>query len=123
MVPIKFTWEKEIGPSMNVWFKKYQFKICACHRIKDRSIPFFGLEKYLCARCMGVLFGSFSGFFLKLLGFQIPFIFGIFLMSPLILDGLTQALNFRMSNNVIRMITGFLFGSACFIMSWKINFF
>ena len=123
MVPIKFTWEKEIGPSVNIWFKKYQFTLCACHRIKERSIPFFGLEKYLCARCMGVLFGSFLGLLLKLLGFQIPFIFGIFLMTPLILDGLTQAFHLRTSNNFIRMITGLLFGIACFTMSWKIPFF
>lgn len=41
-----------------------------------------------------------------------PLLFALALMLPLIVDGLTQLVGFRMSNNQLRLISGVLFGIA-----------
>ena len=78
--------------------------------IKDRSIWFFGLEKILCSRCLGILIGGTIGLILVINKYQIEIIWSVLLILPLIIDGFSQALKYRESNNVIRLITGFLFG-------------
>ncbi|RPI37830.1 MAG: DUF2085 domain-containing protein [Methanoregulaceae archaeon] len=42
-----------------VWVAGVGF--CFCHRRKDRSIWFFGREKVLCSRCLGILLGGTAG--------------------------------------------------------------
>jgi uncharacterized membrane protein len=78
--------------------------------MKDRSIWFFGLEKIFCSRCLGILLGGIIGLIPIILQYQIEFFWSILLLLPLSIDGLLQALTQHESNNVLRLITGCLFG-------------
>lgn len=68
-------------------------------------------EVYLCARCSGTLIGLISsiwlvGFFSSLASFILMSLSPI----PLLTDWVTQTLEWRKSNNKIRIITGFMLG-------------
>ena len=99
-----------IGPYIRLTLGQQSFIFCICHRKKERSIPFFGLEKYFCSRCLGVILGAICGVCLRILGFSISIIAMIALLLPLLLDGISQAIKIRTSNNTIRLITGYLSG-------------
>ena len=84
----------------------------SCHQQDVRSFHLNGTKLAVCSRCFGIYFG------LILASIFYPFIHEknlhpriliIFLM-PLALDGTTQLLGFRQSNNTLRFITGLLFG-------------
>lgn len=85
-------------------------KYCGCHQLPYRSFFFKGYQFPLCARCTGITLGHISAFVLA------PFhIFGIritLLMIPLALDGGIQYISQYESNNIKRVITGFLYGFA-----------
>ena len=102
--------DKNIGPVFYVNFLKRKIGFCFCHRIKDRSIWFFGLERYLCSRCLGILIGSLIGLLLVRVQYNAGLIFSVFLILPLVVDGITQGLRYRISNNFLRCATGFMFG-------------
>ena len=95
------------------------FKWIPCHRKIERSIRFGSFVFPLCARCTAILVGY--------LFLPITFIFqSIFvwwhiplLMLPLLIDGYTQKWKWRESNNVLRFITGLLFGTAHCILIVK----
>ena len=126
---IKIEWDSNIGPTLSLNIKNRNFGFCFCHRIKDRSIWFFGLEKVLCSRCLGILLGGIIGLFLVIYQYRIDLIWSILLLVPLIMDGVIQAFHYRESNNILRLITGFLFGIglqfflAMSIEFLKVNFF
>jgi len=126
---IKIEWDNNIGPVLLLNIKNHNFGFCFCHKIKDRSIWFFGLEKVLCSRCLGILLGGTIGLILVINKYQIEIIWSVLLILPLIIDGFLQALQYRESNNTLRLITGFLFGVglqfflATFISFIKIGFF
>ncbi|PEL13072.1 DUF2085 domain-containing protein [Bacillus sp. AFS017336] len=83
-----------------------------CHRKQERSFRIGSYTFPLCARCTAILVGylllpilfMFSSF---LYWWYIPI-----LMIPLLVDGYTQKWKWRESNNVLRFITGLLFGIA-----------
>lgn len=81
-----------------------------CHRREDRSIKIYSFTFPLCARCTGIVFGY---FFLPFLFFS-PYFINWWviplLMIPLLIDGFTQKWNWRVSNNILRVLTGILFG-------------
>jgi uncharacterized membrane protein len=82
-----------------------------CHQIPERSISIFGSPMGLCARC----FSFYTAFWITvpisiLIKGHKYWRFGIFLIIPLLLDGLTQLLGLRTSTNHIRIITGILAG-------------
>lgn len=96
-------------------FKKYirplyMLEFVPCHRRKDRSIVVNGKVFPICARCMMMLIGYV--FIIPLLFFSLPisFLAGVLLNVPMLLDGITQAMKKRESNNKLRMITGLLSG-------------
>ena len=103
-------WDTDVGPIVFLNIKNRRFGLCFCHRRKDRSIWFFGLEHFLCSRCLGILFGGTIGLIFVILQYRIDLFWSIFLMLPLIIDGFLQALHFRESNNMLRLTSGFLFG-------------
>jgi len=85
-----------------------------CHRLPERSV-LLGIKLPLCTRCFGFFLGILVG--LLTLLFSIIFktkiraiIFFLLMNSPLILDGITQYLNLRKSNNWLRLFTGILSG-------------
>ena len=100
----------------NLFFNRYMKLIC--HQKQERSFSFFGKQFFLCARCAGIYLTFFLGFFFFVFyhGFFLSFsflrIFLIFLVSivPLIIDGLSQLYEIRESNNILRFLTGSLFG-------------
>jgi uncharacterized membrane protein len=81
-----------------------------CHQLPSRSFFWRSYQFPLCARCTGVLLGSLLG--IPLLFFIRPSWSFLFLFLPLILDGGSQLLGWRSSNNFLRLITGMLSGIA-----------
>lgn len=84
--------------------------LCLCHHQPERSIVFLGIEKYLCARCLGICIGGIFGAILLLIHIIPSFPFIILLMIPLVVDGLIQAFIRYESTNIRRIISGALFG-------------
>jgi uncharacterized membrane protein len=110
MITLECTHQGDILPMVVLHFRTRKIAFCLCHRQKDRCVPFFGLEKLFCARCLGILLGSIAGAFSMIFFQWISPVFIIFMTAPLIFDGLSQALEFRTSNNQLRLVTGVLFG-------------
>ena len=98
-----------------------------CHRKPERSFFYKGRQFPVCARCTGMLLGylSFPLFLLNLI--HIPFYLAFVLNLPAYVDGMTQALDYRESNNTLRLITGLLsgFGQTAILsfIGKKIGFF
>lgn len=112
MVPglLTLEWNAEIGPVLFLNSGDRKIGLCFCHRRKDRSIRFFGLEQVFCARCLGILLGGAAGLVCVILHERIDLIWSLLLLLPLVLDGFLQLLRERESTNAVRLGTGFLFG-------------
>lgn len=80
-----------------------------CHRITDRSFFVRGRQFHVCARCTGILVGYALApcmFFAKHLAL---YLFPLFL-ALMAIDGGTQLMGWRESNNLLRVFSGFGFG-------------
>jgi uncharacterized membrane protein len=108
----EYTLDEQLGPILYIQIRNRKYGLCFCHRRKDRTIKFFGLENYFCSRCMGLLFGGILGILLMWIHIEIPLILLILLMIPMLVDGFLQLFSLRESNNIIRLTTGFCFGLA-----------
>jgi len=94
-----------------------------CHQRPERSFFIKGKKLPLCSRCLGIyvsfLIGVFFILFLKSYFLEITWmrLLVIFLIGfiPISIDGFTQLFGWRKSNNILRFITGIIFG---FSMSW-----
>ncbi|MBE6494525.1 MAG: DUF2085 domain-containing protein [Methanosphaera stadtmanae] len=92
-----------------------------CHQRPDRSFFFRGHQFPVCSRCTGFLVGTFV--FLVFACFvQINYTFDLLCLSiilqiPYIIDGSTQYLGYRESNNILRFITGFIGSFGLIIMA------
>ena len=113
---------KNIGPVLSITIRNKTFYLCFCHRRKDRTIHIFGLGKYLCARCQGLLIGMAFGIMLRLLGLRFSLIISLIFVSPLLIDGFTQLFKYRESNNILRFITGFLASVGIICCNMSLNF-
>lgn len=89
----------------------FVYKLISCHRLSSRSLFLRGRQFHICARCTGLLIGLPLSLFLIPLSGYIGFLFPAFLIM-LVLDGFTQRLNLRESNNKLRLITGITTGST-----------
>lgn len=108
---IQFKWDEKIGPICNLKVRDKEYTLCFCHKIKDRSIEFFGLENYFCSRCLGVYIGFITGFIFRFIfDVNINTLFFLVLTLPLIIDGFSQFFDLKESNNLLRIMTGLLFG-------------
>lgn len=112
----QFKWEN-IGPTVTIQIRNRKIKLCFCHHDPDRSIRFLGLEKFLCARCMGIIIGTIITYIVYVLFPIIPLILSGLLMVPLILDGFIQGFSSYQSNNKRRFFTGLIFGIGFFQIS------
>lgn len=95
-------------------FKSGNIKFIFCHRRPDRTFKFKGKYFPVCARCTGIYTGTLFIFilhyFIKLV-YSLDLLFlSIILMLPTAIDGMTQLLKWRESNNLLRLVTGLLFG-------------
>ena len=97
---------KKENKKVRIWL--FLMKIGAmsgCHQRPDRSF-FMGKYQFpVCARCTGILAGHVIGIilaFIQTCSWEI----GILLSIPMILDGSTQYLHWRESNQILRFLTG-----------------
>ena len=107
---LEYNWDNSIGPILYITIKNRKFGLCFCHKKKDRSIPFFGLENFFCSRCLGIFLGFLLGLIISNLFIYVSIIWAILFTMPLIFDGFTQLLHLRESNNKLRFISGIFFG-------------
>lgn len=80
-----------------------------CHRRAERSFFVAGRQFHICARCTGIFIGYATSPFLIPWRESALYLFPIALMC-MGLDGVTQNLGWRNSNNPLRLATGFAFG-------------
>jgi uncharacterized membrane protein len=109
---IRLKVDSRMGPILIFESEKIKIGFAFCHRRKDRSFKMFGYTFPLCARCTGLWLGFGMGLFFRILGLHVPSVFAIGFMLPLIIDGFTQLFGLRESNNLLRLLTGILFGIA-----------
>ncbi|MCD6382864.1 MAG: DUF2085 domain-containing protein [Thermoplasmata archaeon] len=89
-----------------------------CHHDPSRSFCYKGKPFPLCSRCTGfwgaVILFSLVGLFIKGIESLSPLLLillYIICLTPLALDGYTQYVGWRSSNNYLRFLTGFLAGA------------
>ncbi|MFB6075545.1 MAG: DUF2085 domain-containing protein [Candidatus Aenigmatarchaeota archaeon] len=94
-----------------------------CHRKESRSFHTNSHQSIVCTRCSSIYIGFLLTFvFLLLYGFyyvNISIIFAILLIVPIIIDGLTQAMKYRKSNNKLRIVSGLMLGSSFSLLLGK----
>ena len=86
-----------------------------CHQMPERSFFYKGYQFPLCARCTGLVIGYLMGiliYFLNIIIWEIA----ILLCIPLVIDGGSQYLKWRMSNQRLRLITGILCGIGIMVL-------
>ena len=87
-------------------------KVPLCNGVKSRA-PFVGRFCFpLCWRCFGLVVGSLVGYWIGFSGVIVLVrnVLGIFLLTPLVVDGLLQEIFVVESTNFRRVIFGVLFG-------------
>ena len=95
-----------IWSGLMIFFDKYW----GCHQIAERSFFIGGYQFPVCARCTGMILGYISAIVLWFLVKPVWMV--VFLVFPMLADGFTQYWGWRESNNLLRMVTGGLFGYA-----------
>ena len=78
-----------------------------CHQMPERSFFYKEYQFPVCARCTGLILGYFLGILIYSLN-VIDLKIAILLCIPLVIDGGSQYLKWRMSNQVLRLLTGVL---------------
>ena len=97
-----------------------------CHQLPQRSLSFFGTHLPVDARSYAIYLSLVLGVLLTLITDRVPRILKspwilIIAIVPILLDGVSQTiLSLRESNNLLRFVTGFIFGFcyACFFASF-----
>ena len=98
---------------------KMNYNNLICHRKPERSFFIKGHQFPVCARCTGFYTGLII-FLIYDYYFNIDYslnllILSIILLIPTSIDGFTQLLNFRQSNNTLRFLTGLIGGIGLII--------
>jgi len=103
-----------------------KFKLVFCHRIPERTFKIGKRYFPVCARCTGLYMGMFFYFIFSYLFYFdytiLYIIFGVIMVLPTFIDGLTQLISLRESNNKLRFFTGLLGGIGLLIIMTNINF-
>lgn len=102
-------------------------KIPICHRLPDRTFNIHGRYFPVCSRCTGFYIGAFS-YFTYVYFFYVQYtsyliILSLLLLIPAFLDGFTQLLNYRLSNNYLRLFTGTIGGLGLGILIKALKWF
>lgn len=89
-----------------------------CHQLPSRCLFLKTSPMGLCARCFGIYAAVFAVFALACLGrrLRLPLAACLLLAVPCLLDGGSQYLGFRLSNNPLRLVTGLLAGAGLGIL-------
>ena len=80
-----------------------------CHQMPERSFFVHGYQCPLCARCTGLMIGYIMAIVTWHLVDIPPFCSAV-ICIPLVVDGATQYVHWRESNQILRLITGILCG-------------
>ena len=105
-------------------YEDYSIKDCIEHDTSNRTKSnivmnldgLLGYKMSVCARCLGIYVGMLLGGLLYLIFFKfnndkmLPPIYLILLIAPLAIDGLTQLVGLRESDNTLRLLTGLVSG-------------
>ncbi len=93
-----------------------------CHQISTRSFWIVGSNLGVCARCFGLYISFLSTWLLLVVRLKRHFLWkwGIVLIIPILLDGITQTLGLRMSTNYLRFSTGVLGGAGLAILFFPV---
>lgn len=83
-----------------------------CHQMYERSFVYKGYQFPVCARCTGIFIGQIIGLIFIILGFRINLLWSVLLILPMAFDGTIQLIKIKQSNNIRRVITGFVAGIA-----------
>ena len=87
-----------------------------CHGIASHSFFIGGVAMPICARCTGIYAGLLLGVLLSSIASSVAprlaWRFFFLCLLPMWIDGGTQALGLRVSNNPLRFFTGIAFGAA-----------
>lgn len=91
-----------------------------CHRKPERSFFIHGHQFPVCSRCTGI-YSSILLFLVYTYIFPIHYTqaylyVAVILVLPCLIDGVTQLLHYRESNNTLRFITGYMAGTAAMII-------
>ena len=84
-----------------------------CHRLPERSFFFKGHQFPVCARCTGVAIGQLSAIIINAMK-SVPLFASIAMLSIMGADWGIQEIGIKKSNNIRRLITGFLGGFGLF---------
>jgi len=94
---------------MKLSLGQHTIRIYFCHKIPERSFKILNKRLPICSRCtglfVGLLFIPFSLFFRFLISFPISILFTL----PIAIDGFSQLIGLRKSNNILRFLTSLLF--------------
>lgn len=95
----------------------FLYKFVHCHRLSSRSFFVRNRQFHVCARCTGLITGYVTSPLILLVSDYASKIFMIS-CTALVLDGVTQLLGWRKSNNRLRLITGFATGATALSFLW-----
>jgi len=84
-------------------------KLTGCHQISSRSFFVDKRQFHICSRCTGIVVGL--AISPLILIFTNKYEIFLISLSILTIDGVTQLLGFRSSNNSLRFFTGFFTGA------------
>lgn len=128
LIDFKIINSMEEGFFLELWLGLRKIRICLCHRKRERSFKIGRHYSPLCSRCTAILVGLLSGLVATMFTdfvLLIPLSILLMLTFPMMVDGITQHLGWRESNNFLRAITGFLFGLSIIslevVLIWEIT--
>lgn len=103
----------------------YIFKTCKyiCHQKPERSFFIKTYQFPVCSRCLGIIISFLISLLLINLNYIPNYIISFTLIIPMFLDWLIQFLKIKESNNVRRLITGFIGGFGLSFTYYKIILF
>lgn len=78
----------------------------------ERSFNYKGYQFPVCARCTGIFIGQIIGIIFMVFGLKLNLFWSVLFMLPMIIDGTIQLIKIKESNNIRRVITGFIAGIA-----------
>ena len=107
---ISFGWNSRVGPCITIHNNEKNYGLCLCHRREDRSFKVHGHVFPVCARCTGIIVGFALAVLLLNIEYRVPSIYSVIFIIPLLMDGFSQSFGWRESNNLLRLLTGIVFG-------------
>lgn len=85
-------------------------KYWGCHQMPERSFFIGRYQLPVCARCTGIIIGYIAAIVISIFDINIKSIICLLFILPIAIDGTIQYLTKYESNNIKRLLTGFLSG-------------